>query len=157
MFTWQWQDATVTLSIAPDQQIAEHQCPGCGGPFLRITGSVHRDGKPYAVYYASCHHHGGNDMLLDAVFGTWDREDHSDHVTFGCRIAPVPGQPNSAAQLVQAATSFADAPLFGQRLSPDEAEQHPRLEEFRTLVTHILSHDIIVAQHAAAQPQPQQG
>lgn len=141
------------LSIAPNRQIAEHRCPGCGKPFRRITGFVHRDGKPYAVYYASCHHHGGNDVLLDAVFGTWDREDHSDHVTFGCRIGPVPGQEGPAAQLVTAATSFAAAPLFGQRLSPDEAERHPLLEQFRTLVAHVLSHDAVVASHVAAQPQ----
>ena len=45
------------------------------------------------------------------------------------------------------------APLFGQRLSPAEAEQHPRLEDFRELVKHVLGNDTVVASHIAAQPQ----
>jgi hypothetical protein len=143
----------VTLSIAPNLQIAEHACPDCGQPFRRITGFVHRDGAPYAVYYASCHHHDGNDVLIDAVFGTWAGDDQSDHVTFGCRIGPVPGQEGPAVQLMPAAASFEAAPLFGQRLSPAEAEQHPRLEDFRELVKHVLGNDTVVASHIAAQPQ----
>ncbi|RIQ26050.1 hypothetical protein [Jiangella rhizosphaerae] len=92
-------------------------------------------------------------MLLDAVFGTWERDDHSDHVTFGCRIGPVPGRPGPAVQLVPAASSFDAAALFGRKLSREEAERHPRLDEFREVVKHVLSTNTVVAQHIATQPR----
>lgn len=87
----------MTLSIAPNLQIAEHSCPDCGRPFRRITGFV-------------------------------------------LRLAP-------------AAVSFEAAPLFGRKLPVAEAERHPRLEDFRELVEHVLGNDALVAQHAATQPQ----
>lgn len=142
----------MTLTTAPNLQIAEHSCPDCAQPFRRITGFIHRDDAPYAVFYASCHHHDGNDVLLDAVFGTWDRDDHSDHVTFGCRIGPVPGQPGPAVQLMPAAASFGPEPLFGRRLTTDEAAGHPRLDDFRELVQHVLSTNTVIAAHLAAAP-----
>ncbi|WP_146605010.1 hypothetical protein [Jiangella anatolica] len=95
----------------------------------------------------------GNDVLLDAVFGTWDRDDHSDHVSFGCRIGPVPGQPGPAVQLMPAAASFDAVALFGQRLSPAQAQQHPRLDDFRELVQHVLSTNTVIAQHLATPPR----
>ncbi|SDU57966.1 hypothetical protein [Jiangella alkaliphila] len=143
----------MTLTTAPNLQIAEHRCPDCAQPFRRITGFVHRDGAPYAVFYASCHHHDGNDVLLDAIFGTWEGDDQSDHVTFGCRIGPVPGQPGPAVQLIPAAVSFEAAPLFGHKLSREEAQGHPRFDDFRELVQHVLSTNTIIGSHLSAAPQ----
>lgn len=144
----------MSLTTAPNLQIAEHRCPDCDRPFRRITGFVHRDGAPHAVFYASCHHHDGNDVLLDAVFGSWEGDDHSDHVTFGCRIGPVPGQPGPAVQLMPAAASFDAATLFGRKLTSDEAARHPCLDDFRELVQHVLSTNTVIAAHLTAAPRP---
>ncbi|MDQ0260240.1 hypothetical protein J2W20_002144 [Sinomonas atrocyanea] len=135
------------LEIEPGAKVVEGTCDHCGQPMTRVTGFVHRDGCAYAVYYASCYHHAGHEVWIDAVFSpTWD-EGTDDHLTFGCRVGRVDGQDEPAASLVPAAGGWGNSRVFGHKLSRDEALAHPMLAEFWALVDHVLVHDGVVADH----------
>jgi hypothetical protein len=76
--------------------------------------------------------HAVQETYIDVVFGTWDRDDANDHITFGCRIE---GQePGAKRQLVDAAAVFGDNPLYGAKLSRDQAQLHPLVGEFWQVV-----------------------
>ena len=137
----------MTLAIEPGAQVVEHACPDCGEPFQRVTGFVHDDGDAYAVYFASCHHHGGHEAWIDVIFSkTWE-DDADDHETFGCRVGPVEGQSDPAASLVTAGVPFGDSPVFGRKLTREEALVHDRLSDFWTVVDHVLTNDRVVRDH----------
>ena len=113
----------------------------------RVTGFVHHDGDAYAVYYASCYHHDGHEVWIDAVFSpTWG-EDADDHLTFGCRVGRVDGHREPAASLVTAAAAWGESRVFGHKLTRDEALAHPLLGEFWALVDHVLMHDNVISNH----------
>lgn len=139
------------LEIEDPADVTHDACDHCGEPMTRVKAFVYRDGDAHAVYFASCYHHDGHEVFIDAVFSpTW--EDETDHVTFGCRVGPVEGHPESAASLVPAAQAFGDSALFGHRLSRDEALGHPLLPEFWELVDHVLLHDRVVSAHVYGEP-----
>lgn len=135
------------LEIEPGAKVVEGTCDHCGQPMTRVTGFVHRDGDACAVYYASCYHHDGHEVWIDAVFSpTWE-EGTDDHFTFGCRVGRVDGQEEPAASLVPAAAAWGNSRVFGHKLSRDEALAHPMLGEFWALVDHLLIHDSVVSAH----------
>lgn len=135
------------LEIEPGAQVAEGTCPDCGKPVTRVTGFIYNDGQAHAVYYASCYHHAGHEVWIDAVFSpTWD-EYTDDHFTFGCRVGSIEGQTEPAASLVPAAAAWGESRVFGHKLSRDEALAHPMLSEFWALVDHVLTHDKVVSTH----------
>jgi hypothetical protein len=82
-----------------------------------VTGFVYRDDDAYAANVASCYPH-RDEAWIDVIFGTWGADDTRDHVTFGCRVGPVAGQPRPACSLVAAASVTADDPIFGEKLEP---------------------------------------
>jgi hypothetical protein len=143
----------VTLFIEPGRQTGEHDCPHCGVPVQRANGFVSRDGVVVAAFFASCYHHDDHDIWIDVILGTWGSDDHSDHVTFGCRVGPVEGQSEPASTLVAAAAVMGDDPVFGHKLSREEALRHPRLDEFWELADHLLVADELVAPHFASIPR----
>jgi hypothetical protein len=135
------------LAIEPGAQVQDFPCPSCGSSFRRVTGFVYDNGNAYAVYYASCYHHDGHEVWIDAIFSdTWE-EDIDDHVSFGCRVGPVEGQTEPAASLVEAGLAYSGSTMFGQRLTREQALDHPRLTSFWQLVDHILTQDQVVAEH----------
>jgi hypothetical protein len=135
------------LEIEPGARVVAGVCDHCGEPMSRVTGFVHRNGDAYAVYYASCYHHDGHEVWMDAVFSPSWAEDADDHFTFGCRVGKVAGQDEPAASLVAAAAAFGESRVFGHKLSRDEALAHPMLAEFLALVDHVLTHDEVVSTH----------
>lgn len=135
------------LVIEADPTVTEHSCDHCSQPFQRVKGFVYRDGDAHAVYFASCYHHRGHEVFIDAVFSpTWE-DDADDRVTFGCRVGPIAGQPGPAASLTTGAAAFTDSSFFGRTLSRDEAMRHPLLSDFWALVDHILVTDPTVRDH----------
>jgi hypothetical protein len=135
------------LTIEADPTVSDHTCDHCSQPFRRVQGYVHRDGDAHAVYIASCYHHDGHEVFIDAVFSpTWE-DDVDDHLTFGCRVGPVDGQSGPGATLVAGAAAFSDRPFFGHRLSREDGLQHPLLGEFWEVVDHVLVHDPVVRDH----------
>lgn len=112
-----------------------------------MNGFVYRHADAYAVYYASCYHHDGHEVWIDAIFSpTWEDE-VDDHVTFGCRVGAFEGRLDPAATLVSAASAWADSRTFGHKLTREEALVHPLIGEFWILVDHILTHDRVVSKH----------
>jgi hypothetical protein len=117
---------------------------------------VLKDGGARAVCYAALHHHDGTrEAWLDLVIGTWGEGQVTDHVTFGCRVGPIENQEEPAASLVSAAIPYGDSPIFGAKLSRDEALAHSWLSEFWEMVDFILINDPDVREHVYGDsPQP---
>ena len=81
------------------------------------------------------------------ILGTFGTDDASDHVTFGCRVGPVPGQQEPAASLVATAAPYGSAPIFGHKLSREEALTHSTLPSFWSTVDFVLIEDPDVHEH----------
>ena len=74
-------------------------------------------------------------------------EGAADRVTFGCRVGPVQGRPGPAATAVAAAQPYDDAPLWGRKLSREEALAHPRIGDFWRVVDFVLERQPVVKAH----------
>ena len=109
---------------------------------LSVAGLPHRALSPRAR-----HDHGSPEAWVDVILGTFDAQDFTDHVSFGCRVGPVAGQAETAASLVAAATPYGPSPMFGQKLSRDSALVHPWLPAFWNIVDFLLIEDPDVHRH----------
>ncbi|SEG75533.1 hypothetical protein SAMN04489712_11151 [Thermomonospora echinospora] len=119
-----------------------------------MTGFINSEAGAHAIYYARCYHHQGiHEAYIDVVLDDyWDPDDVADRpspnrVTFGCRIGPIEGHPNIACSLVTGASVAPDSPLYGRKLDPDQAREHPWLTTYWETIDHILEHDETVARH----------
>lgn len=137
----------VTYAFDADRTVEEQSCPVCARPYLLVKGFVYKDKRAHAVYFASCHQHDAYEVWIDVVLGTFNNEDWSDHVTFGCRVGRVGVQEDPGASLVTAAQPFGDSRLFGKKLTRDEALAHPLVSEFWRVVDFILLEDPLVVAH----------
>jgi hypothetical protein len=137
------------LSLDEDsRQLRRFVCDCCNTPAERTWAFVHRDGAAHAVYFASCYHHGdAHEAWIDVILGTWGTGSVDDHVTFGCRVGAVPGSPAPAASLVRGGDVAPDEPVFGRKLTREEALTHPRPPEFWQVVDLVLTNDHLVHQH----------
>jgi hypothetical protein len=136
----------VTLHFDEGRQVVHEECAHCGTPQTRVTGFVLRDGDAYAIYLASCYHHDGHEVWIDAIFSpTWEEEVH-DRYSFGCRVGSIDGG-DVAASMVDAAGIWDDSPMYGRKLSREDGLAHPQRDEFWALVDHILVNDPDVAVH----------
>ncbi|MDI2130830.1 hypothetical protein [Yinghuangia seranimata] len=137
----------MNLSLDPDRGSNTYDCECCNVPIDKVWGFIRNDGEPYAVFYANCYHHGDHDVWIDVIFGTWGTDTHTDHITFGCRVGPIPGEAAPAASLVPAASTYPDDALFGLKLDRDSARAHPRLADFWTAVDYLLENEPTVSAH----------
>jgi hypothetical protein len=130
------------------RQVRQFDCQCCHTTADRTWANVYESGTAVAVYYASCYHHNGvHEAWIDAILGSWGGSTFADHVTFGCRVGPVPDSPAPAATLVDGGAAAPDSPIFGQKLRREEGLDHPRLGDFWRLVDTILEHDELVRRH----------
>jgi hypothetical protein len=130
------------------RQVRHVTCSCCHVEAERTWANVCEGDAVIAVYFARCyHHHGVHEAFIDAVLGTWGSGDFTDHVTFGCRVGPVADSPGPAATLVNGGAVAPDTLIFGRKLSRDEGFEHPRLDEFWTIVDTILELDELVHRH----------
>lgn len=135
------------LAIEADRNVEDRVCRDCASTYRLLRLFVHRDGDAHAICHVALHRHDGKpEAWFDCILGSWD-DDDPERVTFGCRVGQVVGQTEPAATLVQAAVPYSDKPLWGHKLSRDEALTHPRLNEFWEVVDFILTTENDVNSH----------
>ena len=136
-----------TLTFDTERSVEPKECAACGRGYVLAKGFIYADDEPHAVYFAALHNHGVPEAWIDVILGTFGSADYSDHVTFGCRVGPIEGQTEPAASAVPAAGPYGAAPIFGRKLSRDEALAHPSLPTFWTVVDFVLVKDPDVRRH----------
>jgi hypothetical protein len=145
------QDLRVTLHFDEPPTVQEQDCADCGSHYVLVKAFVARGEDAVAVTYTALHaHEGVHEAWIDAILGTFGVDRTEDHVTFGCRVGPVSGQQEPAATLVDAAKPYSDRPIWGQKLSREEALTHPRLAEYWDIVDFVLVNDPAVEHHVYA-------
>ncbi len=145
--TAQTATAPATLSFDPERSVEAKECTACGRTYTLAKGFIFKGDEPHAVYFAALHDHGMREAWIDVILGTFGDDDSSDHLTFGCRVGPVEGQPEPAATAVDAAIPFGDSDLFGKKLSRDEALNQASLPSFWDVVDFVLVEDPDVNEH----------
>ncbi len=136
----QWRRVSVLTLDIPNRLVRDRRCEHCHGTRKVITGFVHEDDRPYVAYIASCYPH-NREVWLDVIFGTWHGEDTAGHETFGCHIRTLPGEAIPSCMVVQAASVSPPNPVFGHRLSREQALVHPLLSAFWAVVDLVLRDD----------------
>jgi hypothetical protein len=145
--------AGLTFEDKPERRRVE--CSSCQQAHDGETGFVLRDGSAYAIFFADWYPH-ASEAWLDVVFGSFDEPQYADQVTFGCRVGHVHGQQAPACSLVLAATRRSDSALFGVRLTPQEAQLHPRLSEFWAVTDWLILNDNLLHEKVFHMPPPSQ-
>lgn len=148
----------MSLTIDPERQVEAGSCACCTTPYDRVTGFINsEESGAYAIYYASCYHHQGvHEAYIDVILDDdWDPEHPASRpgprrATFGCRVGPVDGQDGPACSLVPAASVAPDDPLYGHKLTRDEALAHPWLAAYWQTIDLILLEDPTVHAHFTA-------
>ncbi len=136
------------LAFDEPPTIQERDCAGCGRHYPLIKGFIARDGDAAAITFSALHtHDGAREAWIDAILGTFGDDKASDHVTFGCRVGLVANSDEPAATLTPAAQPYGSAPIWGQKLSREDALGHPRLPEFWEVVDFVLVADSVVHHH----------
>lgn len=108
---------------------------------------LNRSGDAYAVAFCALHTHDDvREAWIDVILGFGD-DAESDHLTFGCRVGPVEGQDEPAATAVDAAMPYGNKPIWGRKLSREEALSHRRVSEFWEVVDFLLLGDPVVHHH----------
>jgi hypothetical protein len=121
------------------------RCQHCAEEHDGTTGYVLRDNMAYAIYFLDWYPH-ENEAWLDVLLGHFlaDDVDDADRVTFGCRIGAIDGQDEPGCSLVPGAEIRADLPLFGTKLSRDEALRHPRQPDFWAVTDWLILNDSLL-------------
>jgi hypothetical protein len=142
----------VGLTFDPERCVELHACKECGRDYVLVKGFVYRDGDAHAVYFAACHEHEGRrEVWLDVILGSFGRGGDNEHVTFGAHIGAADAASDEpAAILVSGAMAYRDAPLWGHKLSRDEALHHVWLFDYWHVVDFVLNEDPTVATHVRA-------
>lgn len=143
-----WDDPQVDLTFDGEPTVDQKDCAACGRSYDLVRSFVLNDGDAYAVVFAACHAHGvTNEAWIDVIFGSWEEDDSTENVTFGCRVGPVDGQSGPAASAVDAAAPYSDSTLWGSKLTRQEALTHQRIGDFWTVIDFVLTSDPHVRDH----------
>lgn len=143
----------MTLRFDEPPTIQEQDCAGCGRHYPLVKAFVAKGEAAYAVAFAALHTHGDERAAwIDVIVGTFGEDRSDDHLTFGCRVGPVTGQDSPAATLVAAAVPYSDAPIWGRKLTREQALAHPRLADFWEIVDFVLMADEVVHSHVYGLP-----
>ena len=131
------------LSFDGEVKVSHTTCSECDQTHETSTGFVLRDDDAYAVYWVSWYPH-HDEAWLDLILGSWQEPTYDDHVTFGCRIGAVDGEPSPECTLVAGGQTRSDHVMFGRKLTRDEALSHPRLKEFWDCVDWLVINDPVL-------------
>ncbi len=89
------------------------------------------DDATEAVFTAFLYDHPGNpEVFIDTTFGTWGGDSVDDHETFGSRTGRVEPDGQIGCSLVAGAELAPDSPIYGVKLTREQALTHPRLAQF---------------------------
>lgn len=137
---------TLSLDGAPD--IREHECTCCGKTYVVVDHFILKDGYTHAIAKSALHHHGGDhEAWIDVIFGPFGDDSTAQRVSFGCRVGPIEGNAEPAATAVDAAQPYPDSPVWGHKLSREEALQHDSLARFWSVVDWLLTTDPTIHGH----------
>jgi hypothetical protein len=140
----------------PDRQ--DEVCAQCGRTYRLIKSFVTRGGDAHAIAITALHRHDNqSEAWIDVILGTFGENSSDDHITFGCRVGPVVGQAEPAATLVTAAIPYADSPVWGRKLSREEALVHLRLSDCWEVVDFLLVSEPETRTHVYGPAQPEGG
>lgn len=140
----------MALTFDEPSDVTEKECDQCGAGYILVKSLINDEGGAHAVAFSALHHHDGqHEAWIDAILGSFG-DDFDDHVTFGCRVGPVDNSPEPAATAVQAAAPYSDRPIWGRKLSRDQALQHDRINDFWHVVDFLLEHEPTVHTHVYA-------
>lgn len=142
------------LTVDDERQVRSETCRDCGRNYQRIVGFVYRDGDAHAIFRAELHGHDDDreawiDVTLDS---DWEDPSEAGRVTIGWRVGRFGNNAEPAASLVQSGVAYPDATTFGQRLSRDQALQHPNLGDFWEVVGFLLTNDPDLVHHVYHRP-----
>ena len=137
--------------IVESTNVSDTTCECCATVRRFVTAYVSEDDSAKAAVLAYCYppHKGEpSEIWIDVILGTWGSDDHSDHVTFGCRYGDVAGQVDHACSLTDAA-QLSDDPILGRRLTRKQALRHNRLGEFWQIVDLVMTTVPAIGEHRA--------
>ena len=107
---------------------------------MLVKSFVLDNSGPYAIAFSALHWHGEAEAWIDVTFGAFEGDAADDYrTTFGCRVGRVEGSDEPAATAVQAAVPYSNGPVFGHKLSRDEALAHARVADFWRVVDFLWS------------------
>jgi hypothetical protein len=140
--------AAADLRLDGESAVERSTCSECGADYLLVKSFFLDEAGPYAISFSALHWHGEAEAWIDVIFGAFEGEAaDDDRTTFGCRVGRVEGSDEPAATAVVAAVPYSDGPVFGHKLSRDEALAHPRIADFWRVVDFLLQHEPAVAHH----------
>jgi hypothetical protein len=140
------------MMFIEDTEVTSTTCDCCGAVRKVVRAFVGDDEKTVAAVLAYCyppHFDEPSEIWVDAILGTWGDHQVDDHVTFGCRFGQLDGDEREACTLTDAAPDSGPSPIFGQRLTREQALGHPRLNEFWTVVDVVFTTDVTIGEHRA--------
>lgn len=138
----------MTLSLDGAPETREQECACCGTTFVVVNHFILNDEHTHAIAKSALHHHGGEyEAWIDVIFGPFENDPTQERVSFGCRVGPVDGAAEPAATVVDAAQPYPDSPLWGRKLSREEALQHGSLPQFWRIVDWLLLTDPTMHTH----------
>lgn len=135
-----------------DTEVSETTCDCCGAVRKVVRAFVGDEQATTAAVLAYCyppHLDDPSEIWLDAILGTWGDDDVNDHITFGCRFGPVDGEGGDACSLTDAAQLDDPKPIYGKRLTREQALVSPRLHEFWSVVDVMFTSDPTIGEHRA--------
>jgi hypothetical protein len=118
-------------------------CHACGEEHDTAHGYMLRDGSAHATYWADWYPH-ERIAIVDVTLGSWEEPDFRDNVMFTCQIRDAGDGANYACALVQAGQTRGDGPVFGRKLSRDEALRHEWLAAFWDVVDWLVLNDSLL-------------
>lgn len=133
------------LSIDENPSSKYKKCPNCNSKYLSITDFVLNDEHAYAVAYIDCHrHHNSPELFFTVILGSWAEGEYDDHVTFACRYGGLINGGEEVACTLLDVSDVYDKPIFGKRLTRDQALKHPKVTEFWEIIDYLIEYDIKV-------------
>lgn len=136
------------LHLDGESAVDRSTCSDCGAEYVLVKSFLLDDVGPYAISFSALHWHGAAEAWIDVIFGGFEGEAaDDDRTTFGCRVGRVEGSDEPAATAVGTAVPYSDGPVFGHKLSRDEALEHPRIADFWHVVDFLLEHEPAVTHH----------
>ena len=138
----------MTLSLDGAPEILEQKCSCCGTTYTVVDHFILLDGHSHAIAKSALHHHSGDhEAWIDVIFGPFGDDTTEERVSFGCRVGPIAGSTEPAATVVDAAQPYPDAPLWGHKLSREEALQQDSIAQFWGVVDWLLTTDPTIHGH----------
>jgi hypothetical protein len=94
-----------------------------------------QDGSASAIVYAACHTHDDrSEAWLDVIVGSFEEPAFADQATFSCRV-----RSEGATLFPAPLAAEGRAPMFGKKLSAEEAIAHELLPTVWAIVDFVVT------------------